>query len=205
MRSARIRTAWKNKGRAVSVEEHAAAVAAVAWRVSLNAAKNLHQQAFVYENDAQRLGVICEYLYFFIHAADRCVAGRFNDHRRARFITRLSHECRRHYLENQREVMAGEPHPERFVDELNARMARYAGTRFDGDAPGYETLRALGLWVEDCLGRDQPNKWAQDQVINIDGPEAFGIFKSALSALNRAADCGEISGLVPKTPTSKTR
>ncbi len=199
MRSARIRTAWKNKGREVSIEEHAVAVAAVAWRVALNAAKNLHQQAFVYEEDAQRLGVMREYLYFFIHAADRRVAGRFDEAQRTRFITALSHECRRHYLENERDVLAGEP-PERFVDELNDRMARYAGTRFAGDPsateteteaetePGYEAFRALGMRVQDCMEQAQTNKWAQDQVLNIDGPEAFRVFSRALSALNKSAE-----------------
>ena len=195
MRSARIRTAWKNKGREVSIEEHAVAVAAVAWRVALTAAKNLHQQEFVYEEDAQRLGVMREYLYFFIHAADRRVAGRFDDARRARFITALSHECRRHYLENERDILTGEP-PERFVDELNDRMARYAGTRFAGDSseaeteaePGYEAFRALGMRVQDCMEQAQTNKWAQDQVLNIDGPEAFRVFSRALSALNKSAE-----------------
>ena len=187
MRSARIRTAWKNKRREVSVEEHAVAVAAVAWRVALNAAKNLHQQDFVYEEDAQRLGVMREYLYFFIHAADRCVAEKFDDAQRARFITKLSHECRRHYRENERDIIAQGPPPEQFVDALNQRMAGYAGTRFAGDEPGFDAFRALGLRVQDCMAHDQPNKWAQDQVMNIDGPEAFRVFSRALSALNQSA------------------
>ncbi len=188
MRSARIRTAWKNKSREVSIEEHAVAVAAVAWRVSLNAAKNLHQQDFVYADDAQRLGVMREYLYFFIHAADRHMAKKFDGEHRARFITKLSHECRRHYLENERDLMAEGLPAERFVDELNQRMARYAGTRFADDEPGYEAFRALGMRVQDCMKRDQTNKWAQDQVLSIDGPEAFRIFNRALSALNKSAE-----------------
>lgn len=187
MRSARIRTTWKHKHRPVSVEEHAAAVAAVAWRVSLNAAKNLHQRDFVYEKDAQRLGVMREYLYFFIHAADRQMAQTPDDDRRTRFITRLAHECRRHYRENERDIMAGGAPPERFVDELNKRMAHYAATRFAGDEPGYEAFRALGLRIQDQMGCDQTNKWVQDQVLSIDGPEAFRIFSKALSALNQSA------------------
>ncbi len=187
MRSARIRTAWKNKHREVSLEEHAAAVAAVAWRVSLNAAKNLHQHDFVYANDAQRLGVMREYLYFFIHAADRRMAQSLDEANRARFITRLSHECRRHYLENERDIVAAESPFNRFVDELNQRMDRYASTRFADNEPGHETFRTLALRVQDCMGHDQTNKWAQDQVMNIDGHEAFRVFSKALSALNKSA------------------
>ena len=163
------------------------AVAAVAWRVALNAAKNLHQQEFVYAQDAQRLGVIREYLYFFIHAADRRLAKEFDDTKRASFITKLSHECRRHYTENERELIAEGLPREQFVDELNRCMERYASTRFAEDEPGYEAFRALGLRVQDCMEHDQTNKWAQDQVLNIDGPEAFRVFSRALAALNKSA------------------
>ena len=164
------------------------AVAAVAWRVSLNAAKNLHQQDFVYADDAQRLGVMREYLYFFIHAADRHMAKKFDDEHRARFITKLSHECRRHYFENERDLLSEGLPAERFVDELNQRMERYAGTRFVEEEPGYEAFRALGMHVQDSMGREQTNLWAQDQVLNIDAPEAFRIFNRALSALNKSVD-----------------
>ena len=187
MRTARIRTGWKNKRREISIEEHAAAVAAVAWRVALNAAKNLHEQAFIYETDQQRLGVMREYLYFFIHAADRCARGKFEPARRVRFITGLSHQCRRHYLENERDVTATGSDGDRFIEQLNQRMDGYAGARFIQDQPGYEAFRALGLRVQECMGYSQTNKWVQDQVMEIDGPEAFRIFNKALLALNKSA------------------
>ena len=188
MRSARIRTAWKNKTREVSIEEHAVAAAAIAWRVAVNAAKNLHQQKFVYEDDAERLGVMREYLYFFIHAADRQIAKHLDDDSRARFITNLSHECRRHYAENARDIVAGDASSDKFIDELNARMNDYATTKFNDDEPGFESYRALGLRVEECLLQEAwANKWTQDQVLNVDGPEAFRIFNRALTALNKSA------------------
>lgn len=200
MRTARIRTAWKNKRREISIEEHAAAVAAVAWRVALNAAKNLHAQEFAYESDAQRMGVIREYLYFFIHVADRSMPAPLGEARRARFITALAHECRRHTRENERDIMAHEmthemTHGEmthgadagQFIWQLNQRAARYATTRFVAGNPGYEAFRALGLRIQECMGHSQPNKWAQDQITEIDGPEATRIFSRALAALNESA------------------
>ena len=192
MQKARIRTSWKNKQRNVSVEEHAVAVAAVAWRVSLNAAKNLHEQDFVYEDDQQRLQVIREYLYFLIHVADRIMHTHFADIQsdsgeRVRFMTKLSHECRRHYLENARELVAHGLNSDQFINQLNQRMNNYASTRFVDDEPGYDTFRTFGLFIQDCMGNSQTNKWAQDQVLDIDGPEAFGIFSKALTSLNKSA------------------
>ena len=158
MHSARIRTAWKNKRRPISTEEHAVAVAAVAWRIALSAARNLHQAAFDYTDDAQRLAVMREYLYFLIYFADRCAQQWFasDPARRARFTTRLSHECRRHYRENRRDIMAPEPAAERFIEQL--------------------------------MGHDQTNKWVLEQVLDIDGPEALQIFGAALRKLTKAVE-----------------
>ncbi len=191
MRSARIRTAWKNKHREISIEEHAAAVAAVAWRVSLNAAKNLHEQDFVYADDAQRLGVIREYLCFLIHCADRVMQAKRDEDARTRFTTQLSHECARHYRENEHDLLTPtQPNPpaERFIQHLNQRLTGYATTRFIDNQPGHATFRALGLHIRDCMGQDQTNKWTLEQVLEIDGPEALRIFNKALLALNRAAE-----------------
>ncbi len=188
MRSARIRTGWKNKRRQISVEEHAAAVAAVAWRVALNAAGNLHEQSFIYDHDEQRLAVMREYLYFFIHVADRCVHRQLDHAHRARFITHLSHECRRHYRENERDIMAQKLPPGHFIDQLNHRTQRYATTRFVNDTPGYQTFRALGLHIQDCISHNQTNQWTQDQILEIDGPEALRIFNKALQALNESVE-----------------
>lgn len=190
MHSARIRTAWKNKRRPVSTEEHAVAVAAVAWRIALNAARNLHEAAFDYTDDVQRLAVMREYLYFLIHFADRRAQQSFasDPARRTRFTTRLSHECRRHYRENERDIMAPEPVAERFIEQLNRRLSAYANTRFVDDQPGYAALRALALHIREQMGHDQTNKWVLEQVLDIDGPEALQIFGAALRKLTQAAD-----------------
>lgn len=188
MRSARIRTAWKNKRRAISTAEHASAVAAAAWRIALNAAKNLHAQDYVYGGDEQRLGVMREYLCFFIHFADRVMHTKLDDARRTEFTTALSHECARHYLENERDIQTPTATAAPFIAHLNQRLDGYATTRFTGGKPGYATYRALALHIRDCLGQDQTNKWALEQVLDIDAPEALRIFERALTGLNRAVD-----------------
>jgi len=190
MHSARIRTAWNNKHRPISTEEHAVAVAAAAWRIALSAARNLHQAAFNYTDDTQRLAVMREYLYFLIHFADRRAQQWFasDPARRERFTTRLAHECRRHYRENERDIMAPEPAAERFIEQLGRRLSAYAKTRFADGQPGYAALRALALRIREQMGYDQTNKWVLEQVLDIDGPEALQIFGAALGKLAQAAD-----------------
>lgn len=192
----RIRTAWKNQRRAVSVEEHATAAAAAAWRIALNAARNLHAQEFDYAGDAQRLAVMREYLYFLIHLADRRAQASFDADRRAQFTARLANECRRHHDENERDIMAaavaaaGEAAlpAGHFTAQLNRRLRAYAGTKFVAGQPGYAALRALALRVRETLGDSQTNKWALEQVLDIDGPEAARVFGNALQALQQSVD-----------------
>ncbi|MGI9311351.1 MAG: hypothetical protein ACR2P7_07450, partial [bacterium] len=93
----------------------------------------------------------------------------------------------RHYLENQRDLIAQGPDADAFIAQLNRRAGEYAATRFADDQPGASTYRLLGARVQECMGDGQTNKWTQDQVTEIDGPEAFAIFNKALTALNRSA------------------
>lgn len=198
-RGLRIRTAWKNKRRAVSVEEHATAAAAAAWRIALHAARDLHAHEFDYAGDAQRLAVMREYLYFLIHFADRRAQEAFDAARRARFTACLARECRRHYRENERDIMAaavaevGEAAlpAGQFTAQLNRRLRAYAGTKFVDGRPGYAALRKLALRVRETLGDSQTNKWALEQVLDIDGPEAARLFGDALQALQRAVEGAE--------------
>ncbi len=187
MEKARIRTGWKNTGRTITVEELANTVSSVCWRMSLNAARNLHQQDFVYSDDHQRLGVIREYLAFLVHCADRLMFEVLDQDQRQRFMEALVEDCRRHFRANAQELVGGEPGGGDFIQHLNARMSAYAGTRFDGRQPGYDMLRLLGSAVQDWMGSDQTNRWVIDQVMEIDGPEVFGVFLRSVDKLRRNA------------------
>ncbi len=187
MQKARIRTGWKNKQRQVSVGEFANATSAICWRMALNAAKNLHEQDFVYENDIQRLGVIREYLYFFIHCADRLSYPSLTQEAREEFITKLSVDCRRHYVQNAREITGRQIDAENYVEELNQTASGLSGLNFLDDGPGYDMYRMLGSRILDIMGETQTNKWVIDQVMEIDGPNAFEIFNKSFLKLKRSS------------------
>ena len=109
IQKARIRTAWKNRNTERSVAEFASALSAIVWRISLNAAKNLHQENFDYSDDSQRLGVVFEYVCFLCHVSDRLTYDRLDEEQRQAFITGLARESMRHYAENHMEILAVEP------------------------------------------------------------------------------------------------
>ena len=187
MQKARIRTGWKNRNKQITLEEFANALSSICWRMSLNAAKNLHAQDFEYRNDGQRLGVIREYLVFLMHCADRLTVAALTPEERQRFMQALAADCQRHFRENSSEIAPGEDHEAGWVSFANDRMGAYAGTTFPDRVPGYDMFRLLGASILDIMGHDQTNKWVIDQVMEIDGPEAYDIFVKSMDKLRRNA------------------
>ena len=187
MQQARIRTRWKRAGESVPIGQFANAVSAVCWRIALNAARNLHEQDFVYEDDAQRLAVIREYLFFLIHCSDRLMHDCLTADERADFITELSLNCLSHYRENSRELLGEEMVADEAIGELDRIAGKLSRCRFPEQRPGFAMLRLLGSRIQDVLGRGQTNKWVIDQIMEIDGLDAFEIFDKALKQLTRSS------------------
>ncbi|NKB77597.1 MAG: hypothetical protein GKR96_11290 [Gammaproteobacteria bacterium] len=187
MQKARIRTGWKKKNRSISIEEFANAMSAITWRISLNAAKNLHDKDFVYDNDQQRLGVIREYLYFLIHCADRLMFSQLDQTQRTVFLTALCEDCFRHYRENSTQIIGQSINKAVFIEDLNHTMNTLSECRFTEDTPTFEMTRLIGSRIQHILGHSQTNKWAIDQVMDIDAPETYDIFLKSVVKLRRSS------------------
>ena len=187
MQKARIRTGWRNKTRSIGVEEFANALSAICWRISLNAAKNLHEQDFVYDNDQQRLGVIRHYLYFFAHMTDRLMYDSLDDDQRRRLLTALCIDCQRHYQQNAIEILGFSPDRSVYIDDLNAAMTALSAFRFINRVPSYEMYRFLGANIQQLMGQTQINKWIIDQIMDVDGPNAYDLFYQSFAKLKRSS------------------
>lgn len=196
MQKARIRTGWKQKGKAISIIEFANALSVICWRIALNAAKNLHEQDFIYDNDEQRMGVIREYLYFFIHCSDRLMYEQIDNHNRVEFVTALAKDGYRHYEQNSSEILGdmssvrfeqGRTINEDYIVRLNNTMDALAGFKFEDNLPSFEMFRLLGARIQDVMGSSQTNRWVIDQVMEIDGPEGYELFKKSFDKLKRSS------------------
>ena len=156
--------------------------------MALNSAKNLHQQDFIYQTDAQRLGVIKQYLFFFIHCSDRLIYEQLDQSNRSEFITALSVDCLKHLATNTQEITGEKIDPSAYTKELNQTMEKLSQCRFIGREPGYEMYRALGMKVQDIMGQSQTNKWVIDQVMDIDAPDAYEFFRKSFDKLRRSSN-----------------
>lgn len=181
--SLRMRGRWKQDGRERSLEELASAAASNAWRAGCNGVLNLENEGFETRSRAQRLDVIEEFAAFLVLVADRLVYDRYTPEERERFITEMALRLAGLVDENRTDAQGAGPHREQFIDKLNERTATYAECSFSADdGPGFSMLCCLGDRVTDVLGPTN-QKWAQDQVVAIDGPEAAQAFSRALRSL----------------------
>jgi hypothetical protein len=179
-REMRIRDRWSKQGRAPSLEDNAVALAYVCWQVALSSTKNLHEQAFDYRHDQQRVAVIQEYLAFLVHSCDRLASESMTSGERKVFLDRLAGECARHLQRNTEDVLGPGNYSSPFIDIINARNRVYAQCTFERGEPGYALLRAFGDQIQQLMGQDQTNRWVIDQVIDIDSQESFAQIKRSM-------------------------
>lgn len=184
--SLRLRNRWKQGERERSVEDLASVGAANAWRAACNGVLNLENEGFETSSRAQRLDIIEEFAAFLLLLADRLVYGRFSDEERAEFITAMAMRLAELVDENRSDAQGPGDYRNQFIDKVNARTGVYAECRYSEDeGPGFSMLCCLGDRVTDVLGPTN-RKWAQDQVVAIDGPEAAESFTRAMKGLLRS-------------------
>jgi len=166
----RIRNKWIKSD--PGIDENAGAVAYVCWQISLNAAKNLHVEDFIYDNDAQRMGVISEYLAFLVHCTDRQLGQSLEQTQRAQFVNRQARDAARHLANNQREITGPGDYETDFLALCNLRAREYSLFEHADKQPGFELRRCFATHVQDIMGRQGVNRWVFDQIMDIDSLDA---------------------------------
>lgn len=179
----RIRSRWKNKGRARTLEENAGALAFIEWRIAGQTLLNLENEGFQTDTQMQRLDVLQELSAFLIHVTDRLVHGDLDEEQRQKFIVALAMKMADTYHDNRVDAEGrGQDYRPGFIDILNQRLADYAECSFDNGEPGYEFKRYLGECVTRVMG-DRDRKWISDQVMEIEVPEMLKTLKKGLGDL----------------------
>jgi hypothetical protein len=189
--SLRLRNRWKQSGRERTTEDLASVGAANAWRAACNGVLNLENEGFETTSRAQRLDIIEEFSAFLLLIADRMVYGKFSDEERAEFITGMAKRLAELVDENRSDAQGQGDYRTPFIEKLNERTGMYAECSYsDEEGPGFSMLCCLGDRVTDVLGPTN-RKWAQDQVVAIDGPEAAQSFKRAMKGFLGGASAGK--------------
>jgi hypothetical protein len=181
--SVRLRSRWTEKGRERSLEELATVAATNAWKLAGNGVLNLENEGFETNSRAQRLDLIEEFVAFFLSVTDRHVYGRLEEEDRARFVTAMALHLAGFIQENRSDVQGSGDYRSLFIDLINERITMYSECTYSaGEGPGFSMLCVLGDRITERLGPAQ-RRWAQDQVVAIEGPESAQALRTSLSQL----------------------
>jgi len=184
----RIKSTWheseRNRPATKGLEDHAGALAFIAWRLALESAKNVHREGFEYLSDRERVGVISELVAFEVQLADRLAHERLGDADRAIFVNALGQRLADHMQDSLADIAGPGDYRRPFIALLNDRLADYAKCSFGDGEPGFDALRYLGDRVLKVMGENQTNRWVLDHVMTIEAPEiAEKIAKSVTDLL----------------------
>lgn len=178
----RIRNTFKNRDNA-TLEEKANVLAYNIWQISLAGAKNLHEENYLFDSDAQRVGVIREYLVFMVHVADRMVYDKLDETERTTFVNVLAQYTAKQIQRNTEEIAGPGEYKANYLATINDRFNEYSQGSFEDGKPGYSLLRMFGENVRQIMGDDQTNKWTIDQIMDVDGPLLVGKMADSLNSI----------------------
>jgi hypothetical protein len=178
----RIKSRWRKGKEPKTIEERALALGFICWQISAEAVLTLENNQYQTDNNDQRLDVIEEYSCFFIQCADRLVFDQFDEEDRHKFITSLALKVANTLVANKRDFGHQGDIETPFLEKMNARLSAYAECEFPDNEPGYSAYRILGNHVQTVMG-DRHNRWVPDQIIDIDAPQAYKVFKKSMNNL----------------------
>lgn len=183
----RLKNKWhrseRNRPSPKRLEDHATALAFIAWRLALEGAKGLHREGFDFASDRERVGVLSEFVAFQVQLADRLVYPRLGDAERAVLINALGGKLADHMQENLTDIAGPGGYRAPFIELLNHRLSAYAALGFEDGEPAFDFLRYFGDCVLKAMGESQTNRWVLDQIVSIGAPEVVEKLKASVDNL----------------------
>ena len=188
----RIKSRWhessRNQSRPKHLEDHASALAFIAWRLSLEGAKNLHGEGYDYLGDYERIAVITEFAGFLVQCVDRQAHGALSDAGREHLVNALAHRLADQMQENLTDIAGPGNYRAPFIETLNDILGEYGRTDFGEQGPEFDNLRVFGAGVLRIMGETQTNRWVIDQIMQIDGPDIYEKIRDAYDNLRITDD-----------------
>jgi len=175
----RVKSRWFKKDKEHSIEETAAALAFIIWRIGSNGILNLENENFQTDTNKQRLEVITEFLCFVAHITDRLTIEFYTTEERNKFMTELAMKLAKHYEDNMVDSVGTGKYQMDFVKILNDRLSAYSEFNFGDGKPSFPMLRCFGGYVTDVMG-ERANKWITTQIIDIEAPDSIDSLMKAM-------------------------
>jgi len=181
--SLRIKRHWFKEDTARDAKASASAVAATVWKASVHGMQNVRKARFTVDVGAPYIAMLDEFLTFLVAVADRIAYRHDQGAWREAFTVALATRLADIYDENLDHLMGPDPelgHKRRFIDLLNLRMAECAGLDYTEHGPNADFLRQFGYRISGVLADEADRRWALDQMMSVQAPEALESLESAM-------------------------
>jgi len=183
----RIKNQWFDESRRRTPQDHASAMAFIAWRVTQNMIRQMREAGFDIEIGAPYFAFMREVLVFFAQILDRMAFARLPPSQRVTFTTALV--CRlAEILEESEQEWLGRPgmgQPswrDRFIDLYNELADAYAEFGYGPEGPDFAFVRYLGSRLEAVLP-EKDRLWVKDQIMAREVPDALDLIRRGLDGL----------------------
>jgi hypothetical protein len=143
----------------------------------------MQDERLYFVSKSQGFLVIAEFMIFQIQLADRLAYTRMGDTERAHFIQTMARRSIEILADNRADLQGEGDYRDDFLEIFNQRLSDYAEFSFDNNGPGYHFYRYIGKKIGLIMGNDQDNKWAIDQVMEIEAPKVYTELKKSLDML----------------------
>lgn len=178
----RMRSHWYKQDRVRTDEETAGSLAFIYWQIATDRIKSMEAAGFYIDLPVRTLDVVSEFLAFLLHVTDRKLAIMYEHEKRSALISALAAKLVDVMRDNRQDSRDGKWQSSQFVALLNSRMSDYAGLPYEQEGPSYSMFLLLGNSIASVVGKDY-NRWAIEQIIDIEAPQSVVLLNKAMRDL----------------------
>jgi hypothetical protein len=191
----RLKTQWFRHAGARGADQQAGAAAFIAWRIARHTLDRTRHAGFGVEIGAPYFTFLREVLVFLVAVADRIAHARLEEAKRVEFTNAMVHHLARILQDSEDDLIgaaaAGHAsNAESFIDLVNELAPHYAEFGADPSVPerpgSFEPDFAFRRYLGHRLAPGLPpedRRWVQDQVIDVQAPEAVAMLQRSLADL----------------------
>jgi hypothetical protein len=179
----RIKRHWFKEETDRCPADAATAMAAAIWKTSVHGLQSIRKARFAVDVGLPFIGVLSEFLAFLATVTDRIAYRHAEGEWRQAFTTALATRLAEIYQENLDYLIGPGEYRRRFIDLVNARMGEYAEFDYGDDGPDFGFRRYFGSLVEAMLPDPEDRRWALDQIMSVQAPEAVEVVERGIRGL----------------------
>lgn len=178
----RVKSHWFRSDRPRPPDVVASVLAAIVWRAAVEGVGKLRKAHYDIEAGPAYVAALIEFLVYLTVVADRLAYRHDPGSWREAFTVALAKRVAAIVEDNLNDLIgpAEGGHGRAFLARLDDQADVYAEFDYLTDGPSFGLLRHFGQRIADAMAGEDDRRWAQDQVMSVQGPETAALIERAM-------------------------